>query len=508
MVYAYAELLVAAFSTERIALRCTPAAEPLALAVASSAWRRGIDISLLMRPSWAVPLPFEAESTLTIVAPVSLDELRDLTPGEIAVWPTPLLAQLHGCGTAELARRVAALVGAGERGSIAALLDVLPANPAPAVDIDSLPFDDSYARVVVEHSLAISANDSALIEGPPVTEAFLRAVARRIVEAGGTALVSVVPDAWNELRTGELHEARLADPDPARAEWSARCDARLAMLAPANVAALAHLDPQRITEGARGRSRVSRITLDRASRGDGRWLAAQYPTAALAANAGMGEAAYRAFFVRALRLDSPDPAAAWQAVAARQAPLVALLSERSELRFIGPGTDLTVSVAGRVWRSSFGQRNLPDGEVFTAPHELLTQGTITFGLEAAWGGGRVQGATLRFVDGICVVASAERGGDLLQAALATDQGARRLGEIAFGLNRGIERGSCDTLMDEKIGGTIHAALGRAYPECGGTNVSDIHWDLVCDLRAGGEVYADGELIQRNGVFEPHLGLEL
>jgi aminopeptidase len=191
---------------------------------------------------------------------------------------------------------------------------------------------------------------------------------------------------------------------------------------------------------------------------------------------------------------------AWRAQGERQARLVARLSEVDELRVVGPGTDLRVRVGGRTWGNSFGRHNLPDGEVYTGPREDATEGHVTFAMPSAWGGQRVEGAHLRFAAGRCVEASAESGGDFLNAALDTDAGARTLGEFAFGMNEAIVAPTLDTLLDEKIGGTVHMALGSAYAFTGGTNQSALHWDLVCDLRDGGEVYADGALIQRDGRF--------
>ena len=164
------------------------------------------------------------------------------------------------------------------------------------------------------------------------------------------------------------------------------------------------------------------------------------------------------------------------------------------------GTDLTVAVGGRRWIAADGHENFPDGEVFTAPHDESAEGVITFTYPAVFEGRQVDDVRLRFRGGEVVEASASRGEDFLQEMVALDDGARRVGELAFGLNDAVSVFTRNILFDEKIGGTMHLALGSAYPECGGTNRSALHWDMICDLRSGSEVYADGELVYRDGRF--------
>ena len=167
---------------------------------------------------------------------------------------------------------------------------------------------------------------------------------------------------------------------------------------------------------------------------------------------------------------------------------------------MGPGTDLTLSVEGRKFVNSAGRRNMPCGEVFTGPIEDSANGHVYFGVPAAIGGREVAGVSLRFREGKVVEAGAEKGEEYLRSLLDTDAGARYLGEIGIGTNYGIGQASANVLFDEKLGGTVHLAIGRSYKETGGKNDSSVHTDLVCDLREDGELYADGELIQKNGRF--------
>jgi aminopeptidase len=231
-----------------------------------------------------------------------------------------------------------------------------------------------------------------------------------------------------------------------------------------------------------------------------RWCGTLWPTPAGAQQAGMGDDAFAAFVRGALFLDQPDPAAAWRELGAFQAGLVERLSGARELRIEAPGTDLTLRVGGRTWVNSDGKRNMPSGEVFTGPLEDSANGTIRFTVPSSPRGVAVEDVELTFRDGEVVAARAGRGDAYLQRTLATDPGARRLGEIGIGTNRGIDRPIGAILFDEKIGGTVHLALGRSYPETGGVNESAVHWDLICDLRDGGRLTADREVVQEGGAF--------
>jgi aminopeptidase len=217
-----------------------------------------------------------------------------------------------------------------------------------------------------------------------------------------------------------------------------------------------------------------------------------WPVPALAQQAGMGTAAFASLVERALFLDRPDPVAAWRELSERQGRLIERLAPAREIRIEAPGTDLTLNVEGRTWVNSDGRRNMPSGEVFTGPHETSARGTVRFTLPTSHGGVDVAGVELRFEDGVVVDARAERGHEFLLETLGTDPGARRLGELGIGTNAGIAQRTGMILLDEKIGGTVHLALGRSYPETGGVNDSAIHWDLICDLRQGGRLTADGE----------------
>jgi aminopeptidase len=362
------------------------------------------------------------------------------------------------------------------------------------------PFDDSYARVIVEHALTVRAGQSVLIEGGEAAEPLARAVHRRVLAAGGHPAVQLLPNGWIEAKAECASDAVLGEADPLKLAWYERVDCRVTLLALENVEQLAHVPPARAAASETGRLRAVHVLLERDARGEAVWCGAQYPTTAYAQAAGLSLDGYRALLGRALKLDQPDPVVAWRAQGERQDRLIAQLAQVDELRIVAEGTDLRVRVGGRRWVSASGRHNLPDGEVFTGPHEDATHGVVTFAMPSAWGGQRVEGARLRFEAGRCVEAEAASGGAFLNAALDTDEGARTLGEFAFGLNEAILEPTLDTLLDEKIGGTVHMAVGMSYPESGGVNDSSVHWDMVCDLRQGGSIVVDGTELSRDGKF--------
>jgi aminopeptidase len=273
-----------------------------------------------------------------------------------------------------------------------------------------------------------------------------------------------------------------------------QADAVIGITAPANTRALASIDPALIARAVRAQAEV------REGRLATRWCGTLWPTSALAQQAAMGDEEYAAFVSSALFLDRPDPAAAWRELSGTQQGLVDRLSRASEIKIEAEGTDLTLRVDGRTWINSDGKHNMPSGEVFTGPLEDSANGTIRFTVPTSPRGVEVTGVELTFHEGTVTSARADRGQPYLDAALATDDGARRLGELGIGTNPGIDRATGLVLLDEKMAGTVHLALGRSYPETGGRNSSALHWDLICDLRAGGRLSADGKVINENGKF--------
>jgi aminopeptidase len=225
-----------------------------------------------------------------------------------------------------------------------------------------------------------------------------------------------------------------------------------------------------------------------------------FPTNAHAQDAEMSLADYEDFVYRACLVNDGDPVERWTAVKEKQQLLIDWLGGKSEIHLTGPDTDLKVGIAGRSWINCYGDRNMPDGEIFTGPEETKVDGAVRFTFPAVLQGREVEDIRLWFEDGQVVRWSAAKNEDFLTKMLHTDEGACRLGEFAFGCNYGIQRFTKNILFDEKIGGTVHMAVGAGYPETGSQNQSAIHWDMICDLRHGGEVRVDGELFAKDGKY--------
>ena len=353
---------------------------------------------------------------------------------------------------------------------------------------------DAFAALLCDYCLEVSAGQQILVRSTTLSSSLLLALQRAVLEREAWPLIRPsLPEQeaqfWAAAR--DVHLDGFPPTDLGEAE---SVDAFLRIDAPANTRALAGVDPARLARAARAREPVREATLAR------RWCGTIWPTPAGAQQAGMSTADFTAFLRRALFLDRDDPIAAWSDLSASQDGLISRLSTCSELRIEGEGTDLVLNVSGREWINSDGRRNMPSGEVFTGPVETSAEGRIRYEIPTSPRGMEVTGISLEFREGVVVSARADRGDDVLQAMLATDDGARRLGEIGIGTNFGVDRAIGSTLVDEKMGGTVHLALGRSYPETGGTNESAIHWDMICDLRRGGRLSADGEPVVVDGRF--------
>ena len=359
---------------------------------------------------------------------------------------------------------------------------------------------EQLAAVLVNYSTTVQPGDLVVIESSPLAAPLVRALYARALEAGGHPTVRIAVDGVSELLLKLGSDAQVEWVSPARVEETERADVRIVLDSAANTRALSGVSPARHALAERARRRLSDRVLERAAAGELRWLVTLFPTNAAAQDASMSLAEYEDFVFRAGFLDRDDPVSAWREFDARLVRLAQWLETKDSLRIVTDGTDLTVGVGGRRWVAASGKENFPDGEVFSGPAETRVDGQISFSFPAAFRGHVLDGVSLRFRSGEVVEARARRGQEFLDRMLALDDGARRAGEIAFGLNDAISEFTLNTLFDEKIGGTMHLALGKSYPETGGENASALHWDLVCDLRSGSEVYADGEPVYRDGGF--------
>ena len=359
---------------------------------------------------------------------------------------------------------------------------------------------ERMARTIVDYSLALKPGDLLRIEASALTQPLVAAAFAEAMRAGANVLTRISLDGIGESFLRLASDDQLAYISESERVETETVTARLAIGGGWNNRSLSGVNPDRLAIQRKARAPIAERMLQRRLKDELRWCITQYPTQASAQDAEMSLEEYESFVFGACFADRPDPIAEWQSLSATQAGLVERLNRVRRLRVEARDTELELAVENRRWVNSDGKANFPSGEVFSAPVENSVNGRIRFEFPAVYSGRMVTGISLEFKDGRVVAAQAESGEDFLKAMIATDAGAARLGEVAFGTNPGIQRFTRNILFDEKIGGTMHFALGAAYPECGGNNKSAIHWDLIKDLRSGGRVFADGKLIYEQGKF--------
>ncbi|GCE04826.1 aminopeptidase [Dictyobacter aurantiacus] len=355
------------------------------------------------------------------------------------------------------------------------------------------------AKVLVNYSLALQPGETFSLKGPAIAAPLIKEIYREAIRAGAHVTPSITLDGMEEIFFKESGEEQIQYISPVAEFQINHFDAQFTIIADENTRALSHIDPQKMAAHSAAQAGIAKRFMERSATNDLRWSLTLYPTQAHAMDAGMSLSEYEDFVFNAGLLDQDDPVAAWKKVQADQQHIVDYLDQHDEIHIVAPGTDLTYRVAGRKWINCAGDKNFPDGEVFTGPIENSVNGYVSFTYPAVYNGNEVENVRLVFKDGKVVESSAGRGKDFLDAMLNMDAGSRYLGEVAFGLNYNVQRFTKEILFDEKIGGTMHMALGAGYPETGSTNESGLHWDMVCDLHEG-KVFADGELCYENGKF--------
>ena len=360
------------------------------------------------------------------------------------------------------------------------------------------PYLRSLARLLVRYSLNLREGERVFLEGPTYAEDLLIELYKEALDAGAFPTFALWPRGQAYAfytHAKDIHLDRNDDVDFRHIEMA---DAFAVVFTQENARELSSIPPELMARKSRASKPNSDLFSAREEAGTLRWVGGPYPTATMAQEAGMALEEYVAFVVSSCYLDKVDPVAEWKRISTEQERLCRWLSKRSEFRFVGPGTDLSMSCDGRTWINCDGHKNMPDGEVFTGPVEDSAQGTITFTYPALYRGTEVSGIRLTFKDGEVTDFDASKGRDFLGAMIGTDEGSRRIGEIAIGTNYGITRFTRLILFDEKIGGTMHLALGDGITGSGSRNRSAIHWDMLKEMRDGGKIYADGELFYENG----------
>jgi len=359
---------------------------------------------------------------------------------------------------------------------------------------------EKLAEVLVDYSTGIRPEDKVLIQGGAVASPLLRAVLARVLEAGGFPLTLVSLPGAEELLFRHGNDDQLTHiPEPMRVAMETY-DAAISLMSSENTKAMTGIPPEKMVAASQARRTLMDTMMARSARGEYRWVATLFPTNAYAQDAEMSLSDYADFVYGACLPELDDPVGYWKAFSAWQQKIVDYLAGKETVRLSGPDLDLSLSISGRPFINCDGRNNMPDGEVFTGPVEDSIEGHVRFSYPTTFQGRRVDGVHLWFEKGKVVKATAEKNEPFLLETLDTDEGSRYIGEFAIGTNRGITRATGNTLFDEKIGGSFHMALGAGYPESGSANRSSIHWDIVCDLKQGGEIRVDDELIYRDGTF--------
>jgi aminopeptidase len=349
---------------------------------------------------------------------------------------------------------------------------------------------DEYARLLVGRSVGVQPGWQVQVRATPLARPLIEAVLEEIARRGAYPLLQMNFELIGGpfAREAPLETLRVAAPLQQRI-W-AEADAFIAIWAQENTREGSELPEERMTALLESSAPMRKRTMSMSAP----WVIAEYPVAAGAQDAGMTLPEYEQFIFDSVLLD-------WDAEGERMRKIADVFDAADEVRIVGTGTDLTLSLAGREGAVDDGHVNMPGGEVFYSPVEDSAEGVIEFSeFPAVYYGREVTGARLVFEGGRVVDATARSGEDALLETLDTDEGARRLGELGIGCNPGIQRYMKNVAFDEKIDGTVHLAVGNSYSFTGGTNVSTVHWDIVKDLRRDGALYADGRLVQQNGAW--------
>ena len=357
---------------------------------------------------------------------------------------------------------------------------------------------EKWASVLVGYSIDVKPGETVAIAGGTAAEPLLRAIYREVVARGAFPVMMPTFSGLVATLIANGSDEQLGYVSPVEQFARGQADAMITVHAETNTRVNSGVDPARQRLYQRARAELQQTFLQRAANGELRWSSTLFPTDAYAQDAEMATEDFAEYVFAACKLNQPDPVAAWTALHDEQARLIDWLADKDEIHVVGADTDLRLSVKGRTWINSDGHRNFPSGEIFTGPIETSATGHVRCSYPVVTSGREIADIRLRFDAGKVVEASAAKNEDYLLQMLDTDPGARYLGEFAFGTNTDITRFTRNILLDEKIGGTVHMAIGSGYPDSGSTNRSALHWDLICDLRQGGTVTADGEVFLRDG----------
>ncbi len=360
---------------------------------------------------------------------------------------------------------------------------------------------EKYAKVLVDYSVKVQKGELAIIRTDSYqSEPLVKEIYKQVLLKGGYPVVRMGCEGLNEIFIKNATDEQLEYIDPMTELEYDKAKNLISIGAPLNVKNMAKANSKKLAKRSSTMKRLSEKMLKRSAEGDLKWVIADFPTNALAQEANMSLEEYTEFLIKACYLHLDNPVEKWQEIGKKQEQIAEFLNKKSKIRITGEKTDITFNVQGRIWKSCAGECNFPDGEVYTSPIEDSAEGQIYFDYPQIYRGNEAQKVLLTLKNGKIVEAKAEKGEEYLNNMLDTDEGSRFAGEIAIGTNEMVQEVTGNILFDEKIGGSIHMAAGASYPDTGGKNVSGLHWDLIKNMKNGGKIYADNELIYENGKF--------
>lgn len=360
---------------------------------------------------------------------------------------------------------------------------------------------EKLAHTLVNYSVKIKPGDWVIIFADKNAEPLAEEVLRHVLRAGGHPSTLMGTDRMTEIFLQEANKEQLKHITPFQRMPYADADAFIALQATDNTRILSNADTEKQQIRGAAFKEIQKIYMDRSAAGELRWTLTQFPCHALAQEADMSLSEFEDFVYKATFSDQDDPIREWQKLYDRQEKLVNWLDGRKQVELHGPNIDISLSIEGRNFINSGGTHNMPSGEVFTSPVEDSLEGRVDFTYPAIRLGREVDGIHLEFEKGKVIKATAKKNEDYLLKMLDLDENARTIGELGIGTNFGIDRFTKSILYDEKIGGTIHLAVGAGFPEAGGKNESALHWDMICDMRKDSEIKVDGELFYKNAEFQ-------
>jgi len=359
---------------------------------------------------------------------------------------------------------------------------------------------ERMAKVMTHYSLDIKEGQDILVTGGVEGSPLMLEVYKEVLRLG--AIPTMLPSLYydQEIFFKYANDEQLTKVNPMIKFVYENYDGMIQIISQRNTKNMTNVDPKKMAKRNASYRDVIRTVSEREAKGEYQWVLTEYPTDAIAQEASMSLLDFKEFMFKACLVDREDPVSEWKAISKKQDRICEWLDRREEFRYVGLDTDLAFSIKGRKWINCDGKKNFPDGEVFTCPVEESVNGKIRFTYPLIYQGNEIEDVKLSFKDGEVESYSAAKGEALLKEIIATDEGSNKVGEIAIGTNYGIERFTKNILFDEKIGGTVHLALGLSAEPSIGKNVSSIHLDIIKEMRDGGKIYADDELFYENGKF--------